>query len=52
MAALRLPGSPELVVLTDDDEARRLGFRGSPTVTVDGSDVQDRPEGEPGLHWG
>jgi len=52
MTELGLPGGPDHVVLTEDAEARRLGFRGSPTVTVDGRDVQDEPEGKPGLHWG
>jgi hypothetical protein len=52
MTELSLLGGPDHVVLTEDAEARRLGFRGSPTVTVNGRDVQDEPEGKPGLHWG
>jgi len=47
-----LVGEPELMTVTDDAEARRLGFRGSPTVTVNGVDVGDTPEGEPSMTLG
>lgn len=36
----------EAVVVTTAEEAERLGFRGSPTVLVDGVDIEpDRPAG-------
>ncbi|MEO7118085.1 MAG: hypothetical protein ABIZ34_03845 [Candidatus Limnocylindrales bacterium] len=37
------------VPITDLDDAARLGFRGSPTVRIDGSDVAPDPNGEVGL---
>src|SRR5687768_12828105 len=40
---------PEAAVVTEvstDEQAERLGFPGSPTILVDGVDVQP-PEGEP-----
>lgn len=49
---LGLSSVPELVVVIEEADARRLGYRGSPTVTVDGRDVAEPPPGEPGLHFG
>ena len=46
-----VPGIPEIVRVTTDAEAA-LGFRGSPSVTVDGVDVDENMTGDPGLHWG
>ena len=53
---LGLATAPRLLVLGDyPDEARLLGFRGSPTVTVAGHDVappDQIPAGEAGLAYG
>lgn len=51
MRAVGLAGEPEVItVVTEEDAA--LGFRGSPSVTVNGVDVDVRMTGEPGLEWG
>lgn len=53
---LGLRSGPRLLVLVDDHEqARRRGFRGSPTITVGGRDVAPAdqiPLGEAGLRFG
>lgn len=42
---------PEVIeVRTEEDAA--LGYRGSPSVVVDGVDVDERMTGEAGLQWG
>ena len=40
------PGSLELREVASDDEAEREGFVGSPTIRIDGRDLQP-PTGEP-----
>jgi hypothetical protein len=42
--------SVRLVPVETDDDARRLGFLGSPTVRIDGEDVD--PEGKGAEHVG
>jgi hypothetical protein len=39
----------ETVTVATLDDAERLGFRGSPTVTVDGLDIEPGPPGGAGL---
>ena len=39
----------EVVEVRTDEEARRLGFRGSPTVLVDGADLEQPPPAGVGL---
>ncbi len=41
------PASLEVREIVDDDDAEREGFPGSPTVRVDGHDIQE-PERRPG----
>lgn len=51
MRAVGLSGEPEVIeVVTEADAA--LGFRGSPSVTIDGVDVDEKMLGEPSLQWG
>jgi hypothetical protein len=39
----------EIVDVRTTEEAERLGFRGSPTILVDGEDIEPRPLGGVGL---
>jgi hypothetical protein len=39
----------EIVDVRTVEEAERLGFRGSPTVLVDGADIEPRPPAGVGL---
>jgi hypothetical protein len=39
----------EIVTVATLDDAVRLGFRGSPTVLVDGTDIEPGPPGGVGL---
>ncbi len=39
----------QTVTVATTDEAARLGFRGSPTVLVDGTDIEPGPPGGVGL---
>jgi Thioredoxin domain len=44
------PGAPaEILEVRTADEAERLGFRGSPTVLVDGADIDPGPPSGTGL---
>ena len=44
------PGTDiQTVAVATMEEAARLGFRGSPTVLVDGSDIEPGPPGGVGL---
>jgi hypothetical protein len=43
IAALALGASLETVTILDAEEAEQRGFRGSPTVLVDGQDVEPAP---------
>lgn len=51
--ALRRLGGPDLVVdlqeIRDETEAQRSGFRGSPTILIDGVDEFAEPGGQVGL---
>jgi hypothetical protein len=42
-------GRVEIVDVRTMEEAERLGFRGSPTVLVDGEDIEPRPPTGVGL---
>ncbi len=42
-------GRIETVTVATMDDAERLGFRGSPTVLIDGTDVEPGPPGGVGL---
>lgn len=45
-----VPGARlEIVDVRTMEEAERLGFRGSPTVLVDGEDIEGRPPAGVGL---
>jgi thiol-disulfide isomerase/thioredoxin len=37
---LRLPAAIEAIYVNDEDEARRIGFLGSPSIQVDGRDIE------------
>ncbi|WP_242361051.1 thioredoxin family protein [Anaeromyxobacter sp. SG17] len=50
VAALALEASTEIVHVRTLEDAERLGFRGSPTVLVDGVDVD--PQTPPGVGVG
>lgn len=52
MEAAGVPGEPEAVLVRGYVDGKQSGFRGSPTVTVDGADVEPEPPGEPGLAFG
>ncbi len=39
----------ETVTVATMDDAERLGFRGSPTVLIDGTDIEPGPPGGVGL---
>ena len=41
------PGAVEVREVRSDDDAEREGFRGSPTIRVDGEDVATPPAGDP-----
>jgi hypothetical protein len=41
------PDSVEVTEIDTEDAAEREGFVGSPTIRIDGRDVQPPPEGEP-----
>lgn len=46
-----LADGPEVIEVETDEQAS-LGYRGSPSVAIDGVDVDIRMTGAPGLHWG
>jgi len=51
---MRLAGfddCPEVIEVETAEQAS-LGYRGSPSVAIDGVDVDIRMIGAPGLHWG
>ena len=41
------PGSIEVTEVDTEDAAERESFVGSPTIRIDGEDLQPPPEGEP-----
>ena len=41
------PDSVEVTEIDTEDAAEREGFVGSPTIRIDGRDVQPPPDGEP-----
>jgi hypothetical protein len=43
------PDSIQLLEMTSEEEAARLGFPGSPTIRVDGADIQDPGDNPIGL---
>lgn len=43
------PDSVEVIEITGEEQARRLGFPGSPTIRIDGADIQDPGENPIGL---
>jgi hypothetical protein len=43
------PGSIRLVEVTSEEQAAGLGFPGSPTIRVDGADIQDPGDNPIGL---
>jgi hypothetical protein len=45
IAAAKVPARVQLVRVADDDQARRLRFLGSPTVRVNGADVDPTAAG-------
>ena len=47
--ALALDARIETVTVATLEDAERLGFRGSPTVLVDGADIEPGPPGGVGL---
>ncbi len=49
LAELALDASVEIVDVRTIEDAERLGFRGSPTVLVDGADIEPRPPAGSGL---
>ena len=50
MAAAGLdPASVAVIELTDEEVARQRGFPGSPTIRIDGADVQDPGDNPVGL---
>lgn len=49
LAELAPAARVETVVVGTMDEAARLGFRGSPTVLIDGADIEPGPPGGVGL---
>lgn len=51
MRAAGIAGEPQVITVVSEADAA-LGFRGSPSVTVNGVDVDARMTGEPGLQWG
>ena len=44
------PGSIELIELASEEQAAGLGFPGSPTIRVDGADIQDPGDNPVGLN--
>lgn len=42
------PGSVEVTEIETDDDAERTEFPGSPTIRIDGADLQPLAAGEPG----
>jgi hypothetical protein len=51
MRAVGISGQPDVrEIVTEEDAA--FGFRGSPSVVVDGVDVDPRMTGTPSLQWG
>lgn len=48
LAAARGDVAVETVLVEDEAQARALGFRGSPTVLVDGRDLDEEPQAPPG----
>lgn len=49
LVAVGLAENVELVEVTGPEQAERLGFRGSPTVLVDGHDLLGQPDAPVGL---
>jgi hypothetical protein len=49
LAALDPGARVEVVEVSTAEDAARLGFRGSPTVLVDGTDIDPRPPAGLGL---
>jgi hypothetical protein len=49
LAELAPEARMETVTVATQDDAERLGFRGSPTVLVEGVDIDARPSGGVGL---
>lgn len=49
LAELAPDARVETVVVGTMEEAARLGFRGSPTVLIDGADIEPGPPGGVGL---
>ncbi len=49
LGALAPDASVETIDVRSVEEAERLGFRGSPTVLVDGVDIEPRPPAGTGL---
>jgi hypothetical protein len=47
--ALAPDGRIEIVTVATMEDAERLGFRGSPTVLVEGTDIEAGPPGGVGL---
>ena len=45
----RDPKAVEIVEVRTDEDAQRLGFPGSPTIRVDGRDIDADGAGRPGL---
>ncbi len=46
-----IAGAPEVIEVHTAKQAS-LGYRGSPSVAIDGADVDERMTGDTGLHWG
>jgi hypothetical protein len=46
---MRLPADIETNEVSDEDEARRTGFLGSPSIHVDGRDIEVGRRGETGV---
>ena len=46
-----LSGEPEVLEVTTEADTK-LGFRGSPSVAIDGVDVDEKMDGDPSLQWG
>ena len=47
---LRLPAAIEAIHVNDEDEARRIGFLGSPSIQVDGRDIEVSRRDEKGTY--
>lgn len=52
MRAMDFAGEPEVLEVRKEEDAA-LGFRGSPSVAINGVDVDEKmADATPGLHWG